>query len=790
MNTKIKILSLTDTKLGKVISFDLSKSNKYVFTTVNKNKKISPSLIKFKYDIVIIFSEKLSAKDIELTKLLRNNFDIKLPFIFVLKEIKLTSIPNETEGNNIFFNYNKFDSKTAASLIDKHHKDYKNNILLNINDRLSDFYYFLNNQNINEIKSAVKKSDLFNYFSIISYNDDDISIIESHFYLNEQIKNKKDIHNNNLLKFILENNASKLNRLDKNVTINTDNNNITLNNILSENFNFKDKNIIIILSIDEHIDDNKWNQRILQKIKQKYISFYNKQNEINESIDFSDIFNTLSFNLSGFLAKKHNNTYKITHLSPNFGDITGIKKEDLYKINNWKRYTSPNHHIHFPLYNSKELFEKGFCEKEIQFNTKDHNWLKLQLYVYKQNKQEFIVGLFYDISKQKEYELKLLKENDELKKQQVDKSNFLAKLSHDIRTSMNSVLGFSNILTSQELNRNKIVKFGDLIKKSANELLHKIDNILLVSMIDAQKLTFDESSCNLNYFINGIYLNFENTFKTNNEIDFLKIIPENKEDIILSSDIKKIEDTFKILINNALNNTLEGTISIGYEISDDKQKLIFFVKDTGIGYTEAQVEKLFSRFRYTSKDKEKDNLELAIAKSMIEFLGGELTLETDFNEGTDFYFSFDYKSIVISKNEKDTILIEQKTKKAKRDLSKLNIIVAEDDPGSAVYINEILSKLNAKITFVENGALLMSHLRKNIPDLILLDLKMPKKDGIECLEEIQKNRIKTKIIVQTAFSYSGERQRVKTLGANYYIEKPIDKKELLHAIELLFDNDR
>lgn len=117
------------------------------------------------------------------------------------------------------------------------------------------------------------------------------------------------------------------------------------------------------------------------------------------------------------------------------------------------------------------------------------------------------------------------------------------------------------------------------------------------------------------------------------------------------------------------------------------------------------------------------------------------------------------------------------------DLSNKSIVIAEDDYASALLLKKYLSETNAKLTIVGNGIDLMDIIEVEVPDFILLDINMPKKNGLQCMEEIQRKKIKTKIIVETAYAQEEDREKYLSLGANSYVSKPTDKEELLNCIK-------
>ncbi len=387
-----------------------------------------------------------------------------------------------------------------------------------------------------------------------------------------------------------------------------------------------------------------------------------------------------------------------------------------------------------------------------------------------------IYGIYQDISKQKaeQNELKIAKEkaieSDKLK------TNFLATMSHELRTPLNGILGFSELLLSEDIN-DDILDMVQSIHQSGNRLLDTINSILDISILESNKLNLKIKEENIIEIINEKILKFlPKAEEKNLEINF-----SFKGTLIIHTDKKILGIIINNLLDNAVKYTKKGSISIeiSKEIILNKSYLQISIIDTGIGISKENFEKIFHYFSQVSegytRSYEGTGLGLSITKHYIEILNGEISIESEIDKGSSFI-------IRIPLNENDIFCIEnEKNLMPARPL----ILLVEDERTNAEYV--ILSiRKDYEVDLAENGldAIKMSKLKNY--HLILMDINLGNGiNGITTTTEIRKipNYADIPIIAVTANAMIGQKEILLSNGLTDYISKPFRRDTLLKAIK-------
>ncbi len=406
-----------------------------------------------------------------------------------------------------------------------------------------------------------------------------------------------------------------------------------------------------------------------------------------------------------------------------------------------------------------------------------------------------IVGIILfstDITDLKKFEDELVEKNKQLvqekeKAEEADrlKTAFLANMSHEIRTPMNGIIGFTNLLKEPDLTGEEQEEFIEIIQRSGTRMLNTINDIVDISKIESglEKVEKDEIDP-LDFILEQYNFFRQEASAKNIKLEFTTgVVPEGFRMI---TDSGKLNSVLINLIKNALKFTHEGSIKIGLDVIGEQVR--FYVADTGIGIPENRQEAVFDRFVQAdiadTRVYEGSGLGLAICKSYLEMQGGKIWLESEIGKGTVVYFS-----LPLQENP-STIKQEKKVEKIEKSeiqLNKLRILVAEDDEVSRELIKFSLSPLVAELKFAVNGEETLRAFQEDPRvDLILMDIKMPKMNGLEVTRKIRSFDQNIPIIAQTAYAQLGDKEEALAAGCNAYISKPIEVASLKQMIKSIF----
>jgi len=361
------------------------------------------------------------------------------------------------------------------------------------------------------------------------------------------------------------------------------------------------------------------------------------------------------------------------------------------------------------------------------------------------------------------------------------KTAFLQNISHELRTPLNGILGFSQLLGSEDMDVQHIQKYAAYIESSGNRLLGLISNILDLSKIESGAVETRREAFSLNRLLNEIYLYFAIRLEKKGIKPVLQLgLPDEKSLVV--SDESQLNQVIMNLMDNAVKFTTEGKVVLTYEITSGGE-ILFKVQDTGFGIASEHQSQVFEHFYQAdnsfSRGYEGAGLGLPIARGLVENLGGHMWLESVKGEGTCVYFTIPNRN-----DQKETRITKDKQmEQSKNDNLRKHILIVEDDDISFYFLKVLLKKENYEILHAFDGAeaVAFCESRPDI-DLVLMDIKMAGMNGLEATKKIKLIRPDLPIIAQTAYAFSADRDTMLEAGCDGYLTKPIQKNELLNKM--------
>lgn len=504
----------------------------------------------------------------------------------------------------------------------------------------------------------------------------------------------------------------------------------------------------------------------------------------------------------------------ITLINLETDDVELIKGNNIPGLNG--RYTQIDHNILLEQVNrliaepfresSVEFYDSKTIAKRLEgknslFHTcerTDGTWILSMIVPQKYDENGRVVSVLLanrDFTEEKKRELKqeeaLRQEKIKAEKANEAKSIFLFNMSHDIRTPINAIVGYSQLM-KKELTNPKLVHYQEMIEQSSQLLLSIINNVLDMARVESGKMELDENYNVVGNILQVVCDAFEGE-ATRKNIEITRNISVKHKHVMV--DATKMQEILSNLISNAIKYTPEdGHVSIDIqELECEREGYVLFqtkVSDTGIGMSEEflpSLFELFTRERNTTISKILGTgLGMAIVKNFVDLMDGSIEVESELGEGSTFTITIPHK---IADKDYTNRNIES-SNVSDIDFKGKRILLAEDNELNAEITTTILSEMGFEVKAVEDGILCVNeiqHQPANTYDLILMDIQMPNMDGYKathCIRHLsQPEKANIPIIAMSANAFEEDKKKAFDVKMNDYITKPIDFQKMEEVLK-------
>ena len=498
----------------------------------------------------------------------------------------------------------------------------------------------------------------------------------------------------------------------------------------------------------------------------------------NEIMRLNSLMEAIVNNVPVYLfVKDSGNDFRYLYWNKTFADYSGIPIEKAIGRNDFEIFKRTEDMEKFRLDDIRVLKEGklDYFEEYMAASGEIRTITTMKRLVPSSNEHPYIIGISWDITNFQNIEQELIKAR--IKAEQSDrlKTAFLANMSHEIRTPLNAIVGFSNLLPSAEtLEEEKL--YSSIINQNSEILLQLINDILDLSKIEAGTLEYVRQPMNLGEICRNIY----QIHKDRVQEGVILILDNQDEDLIIEEDRNRIAQVITNFLTNAGKFTLSGEIRFGFKVNN--QCIRFYVKDTGIGIAPDKVGHIFDRFVKLNSFAQGTGLGLAICRMIIEKIGGEIGVTSEIGKGSTFYFTIPYKE---SSDDRIAFSEASETKYISHTIKRMQkikkILVAEDVDSNFVLIKNMIGK-DYTLLWAKDGFEAVEMYKQFQPDLILMDIKMPRMGGLEATRIIRSYSKEIPVIALTAYAFEADKEQALEAGCNDFVTKPVSKAALEEAL--------
>lgn len=519
-------------------------------------------------------------------------------------------------------------------------------------------------------------------------------------------------------------------------------------------------------------------------------SYIKTKKRQQDEIMFRDsLFSDLSQNVNDVFVILEEKTDEVVYVTPNIDSVLGVKEEDVKKDIASIDGINGDRLIAANLIELNKKDKISWTQEYLNNDSGETRYLEITAYHTEFGSLKRIVIVISDRSEERKLQNALSSSLEIAKNANAAKSNFLANMSHDIRTPMNAIVGYSTLLIKDADDKNKVIEIGKKITYSSQHLLSLINDVLDMSKIESGRTSLNSDKVDVSEVINNISEIVQ--VQTKSKKQSFEIKTKGNIPPYIYADKLRLTQILLNLLSNAVKYTEKnGTISFvveGYGNNGQTCHLRFIVSDNGQGMSSEFVEKIFEPFsRETNSMTNKiqgTGLGMSITKSIIDLMGGTIDIQSELGKGSVFTVDLIF-SVPLDKNDDNFFADHEITR----------VLVGDDEIDVTENIQSILSdaglECDAAIGGLESvDKATRAYEDNNSYDVIILDWKMPDMDGVECVRRIRKEIGKdVPIFVLSSYDVSEIEDEAKKAGVDLFLPKPFFLSNFQRVLDTYYQN--
>jgi PAS domain S-box-containing protein len=509
-------------------------------------------------------------------------------------------------------------------------------------------------------------------------------------------------------------------------------------------------------------------RKIAEEIsQQEYAKLSAMISAMEEGVVFADANNTII----------EINNYMCRFMGKVRDEILGKRVEDIHHGKRLEKILSMIEQFRKEVVTIPLVFQNSIVGKEVIFRMQP---------IYRDGKYDGLVLNAIDVTE-------LVQARQQAEAANKAKSEFLARMSHEMRTPMAAILGYNDLSMDPKIDYGARNNYLMVVRRNSEKLLLLINDILDLSKIEAGKISLNMQRCNVVSLLADVASTMRPRAGLRGNmlsVEYLSILPET-----ILTDGNRLRQAIVNLVGNAVKFTENGQVRIQihflHQWRDNQPAVKIAIADTGIGISEEVLSRLFQPFNQgdtaTSQKYGGTGLGLAISRHIAELLGGELSVKSVRGGGSTFTLivpAGDLKGIKFFLQPAE-IIEDLGTHNYLQDseiLAGVTILVAEDSIDNQELIGIMLSKAGAKVVFAENGRIAVDKAQSDFFDVILMDLNMPEMDGYEATRLLRSRGYDRPILALTANVMSDDKERCLAAGCNDHLGKPINYMQMIRTV--------